>query len=625
MNQLKQLIANIILLFAMFPATTQTILYVSPDGSGSQFTKKNPGSLEGARDKARSLAVSMDGDIVVNLYGGTYFLESAFKLGPEDSGNNGFSVTWQAVPGEKPVLSGGKIISGWTLFDKEKNIYKTNVGNLKFRQLYVGGIRAVRARTPNREDFADKGPYARILSWNNFHPAIPASLVPDLKETQKVEFCVNMYWQHFRYRIESFTTKGDSAFLSFKMPEAGIAPIALDGKAPFILENAFEFLDAEGEWFLDPDNGALFYKPREGEKMAKVQVIAPVIETVLNIEGTASSPAHHIKFQGISFEHSTWLGPDERGYTCAQAAFDMQITGMAKVANTNNIVFERNRFTHAGGFGLVFSAFSSHNSIIGNVVSDISANGIVMDPTFYRENHAALKDSTYTWMVSENAMKTLRAGSSHDVIRNNMVEYCGRDYNDAVGIYASLPDHLLIEHNEIRYLPYSGISVGWSWLKETTPHRDCEISFNKIHDVCLTNPDGGAIYNLGTVSGNGSRIHHNYTFSVGSPNGWAPRCPMAGLYCDGPGATNVLLDSNVLRNCGSAFQNGSHIETPNLRYENNYWQCEKEWYDNGALKGCGAIEKGNARVTNDNWPAEAVSIMEKAGIETGYQDIPGDN
>ncbi|MGV8133672.1 MAG: right-handed parallel beta-helix repeat-containing protein [Mangrovibacterium sp.] len=624
MKQLKQLIAIIILLFPIFTVTAQTILYVSPDGRGDRFTKKNPGSLEGARDKVRSLTVSMNGDIVVNLYGGTYFLESAFKLGPEDSGNNSFSVIWQAAPGEKPVLSGGKIISRWTLFDRVRNIYSTNVGNLKFRQLYVGGIRAVRARTPNRENFADKGRYSRILSWNNFHPAISASLVPDLKETQKVEFCVNMYWQHFRYRIESISTKGDSAFLSFKMPEAGIAPIALDSMAPFILENAFEFLDAEGEWFLDPNNGILFYKPRKGEKMAKVQVIAPAIETVLNIEGTTSSPVHHIKFQGISFEHSTWLGPNERGYTCAQAAFDMEIPGMVKVSNANKIVFERNRFSHAGGFGLVFSAFSSHNAILGNVVSDISANGIVLDPTSFRENAVNLKDSVYTWMISADAMQHLRAGSSYDVIRNNLVEFCGMDYNDAVGIYASLPEKLLIEHNEVRFLPYTGISLGWSWLKEKTPHRDCEISFNKIHDVCLTNPDGGAIYNLGTVSGDGTRIHHNYVYNVNSPNGWAPRSPMVGLYCDGPGATNVLLDSNVVRNCVSAFQNGSHIEKPNLRYSNNYWQCEKQWFDNGALKGCEAIETGNTRITDDIWPEEAVQVMKNAGIEVEYQYIIDD-
>lgn len=602
-------------------STIQTLLHVSPDGSGNQFTKNNPGSLAGAREKIRTLNSAMSGHLVVSLHGGTYSLDSTFRLGSDDSGNNGFSVIWQAAPGEKPVLSGGKEITGWKLYDNQKNIWTTNVGTFNFRQLYVNGQRAVRVRTPNMTDVMDKGPYARILSWNNFHPAIPAHLLSEVKEIQKVEFCVNMYWQHFRYRIESFTTKGDSAFLSFKMPEAAVAPIPINNQAPFILENAFEFLDAENEWFLDTETGDLFYKPVDGEIMDQARIVAPVLETILKMEGDSASRVQYLQVRGLTFHHSNWTAPGERGYTCAQAAFDMQIPGMVEVSNASHIVFERNRFEHSGGFGLVFSAFSSHNKIEGNLIADISANGIVIDPSFYRDNSVSITDLEYPWMVSQEAMPTLQSGSLYDTISNNLVEFCGRDYNDAVGIYASLPAYLTIRHNEVRFLPYTGISVGWSWRKELTPHRDCEISYNKIHHVCLVNPDGGAIYNLGTVSGEGTRIHHNYIYDVHSPNGWAPRNPMAGLYCDGPGATNVLLDSNVVRNSFNAFQNGSHIEKPNLRYYNNYWQCETLWYDNGALKGCEATESGNVNISGDNWPAEAVLIMENAGIEAEYQDF----
>ena len=171
----RRMAIQIALVFFAFQATAQTSLFVSPDGRGNQFTKKHPGSLAGARDQVRSLAGFMNSDIVVNLCGGTYFQDSVFQLGPEDSGRNGFSVVWQAASGEKPVLSGGKEITGWALFDKEKNIYKTNVGSLKFRQLYVSGRRAVRARTPNMTDSVDKGPYARILSWDNALAALPLS------------------------------------------------------------------------------------------------------------------------------------------------------------------------------------------------------------------------------------------------------------------------------------------------------------------------------------------------------------------------------------------------------------------------------------------------------------------
>ena len=124
----------------------QITLYASPDGSGNLCSKEQPGSLTSLRNKVSSMTATMKGNIVINLRDGIYFLKSAFNLGPEDSGNNGYSVVWQANPGEFPVLSGGTAVTGWVLFDKNKNIYKTNVGDLKFRQLYVNVVRAANCR-----------------------------------------------------------------------------------------------------------------------------------------------------------------------------------------------------------------------------------------------------------------------------------------------------------------------------------------------------------------------------------------------------------------------------------------------------------------------------------------------
>jgi len=605
---------------------TQIEFYVSPDGKGNLFSREHPGSLAGVQTKVRGIASAMKGNIVINLMGGTYPLETTFNFFPEDSGNNGFAVIWQACPGEVPLFSGGKTVPGWSLFDEKNNIWKAKIaGSLKFRQLYINGQRGVRARTPNMTSISDKGPYARLFSWNKNHPIIASSLLVNLLKPGQVEICVNHYWQHFRYRLASFSTSGDSTMLTFKLPEAGIEHPFIDDHAPFILENAYEFLDAEGEWYLDSENNSLFYKPRKGEIMNKVQAVIPVLETILNIAGTNGNKVHDIQFRGISFQYSNWTAPDDRGYTSAQAAIGMDIPGMVEVSHANHILFERNIFKHAGGFGLVFSKFSDHNRIEGNVFTDISANGIVMDPMFTKTSNKNQQDSLFSWMVSEDAMRKSLASSQYDVIKNNLVEFCGRDYNDAVGIYASLPHHLLIQHNEVRNLAYSGISVGWSWRKEQTPHRDGEISYNKVHDVCLTNPDGGAIYILGTVSGGGTRIHHNYTYNVYSPNGWAAPWAMTGLYTDGPGANNILLDFNVINNCTAAFQNGSHTSHPNLHFNNNYWQCPKLWCGNGAGNDnepdTKANESGNIRITDNQWPADAITIMDQAGIEAQFQDI----
>jgi hypothetical protein len=93
-------------------SNAQMVFYASPAGSGEICSNDHPGSLTSVRNKVRKITPAMKRNIVINLKGGTYHLKSAFQLGPEDSGTNGFSVVWQANPGEVPKVSGGKVITG---------------------------------------------------------------------------------------------------------------------------------------------------------------------------------------------------------------------------------------------------------------------------------------------------------------------------------------------------------------------------------------------------------------------------------------------------------------------------------------------------------------------------------
>ncbi len=58
----------------------------------------------------------------MNLRGGTYSLPSMFQLDTSDSGMNGHRVVYQAYPGEQPILSGGRRISGFQLFDAARQL-----------------------------------------------------------------------------------------------------------------------------------------------------------------------------------------------------------------------------------------------------------------------------------------------------------------------------------------------------------------------------------------------------------------------------------------------------------------------------------------------------------------------
>ena len=53
-------------------------------------------------------------DAVVLIRGGTYRLARPLVFGPEDGGTKRHSITYAAYPGERPLFSGGRRISGWT-------------------------------------------------------------------------------------------------------------------------------------------------------------------------------------------------------------------------------------------------------------------------------------------------------------------------------------------------------------------------------------------------------------------------------------------------------------------------------------------------------------------------------
>ena len=130
-------------------AATSTLLYASPGGSGSTCSLSAPCSLDGVKSVVEGLAPAMAADIDVNLRGGAYRRSPTFTLGLADSGRNGHKVVYSAYPGEKPVLSGATQVTGFTLFDSSKNIYRAAVpAGTQSRQLFVNGVRAQRARGP---------------------------------------------------------------------------------------------------------------------------------------------------------------------------------------------------------------------------------------------------------------------------------------------------------------------------------------------------------------------------------------------------------------------------------------------------------------------------------------------
>jgi hypothetical protein len=510
---------------------TETIFVAAGGKDTHPGTQSQPlQTLQKAQEKVRELRSTTTKDITVYLREGDYVLDRALEFSPQDAGQNSQQVIYRAFGQEQVVLSGGQAIGNWEKADN--GLYKAAVGDRQFRQLYINGQRAIRARTPNLDQ------YFQLKNWDTKSQTInvnPNDFQP-FRDRANVEMVIQRDWNQSRLRIESVKSEKDNAVITPEKPERDRAfrqeyPFK-DEKQPYHLENSLTFIDAPGEWYLDQDKGEVFYKPRRGETVEHLNAVAPTIETLINIQGSAQTPVKNLAFCGLEFQHTTWLKPNQEGYVGTQAGipFDSDPATAAIVASyAHNLTFERNVFKHLGGMGLLLSTGTQNAQINANVMTDISDNGVsigipIDDP---KDSPAQIKNHR---------------------ISNNYITKIGQDYFGSVGIFASYASGLRIEHNELTELPYTAISVGWGWTDQDNGLRDNLIQYNHIHRVMKMLFDGGAIYTLSKQPG--TVIAHNYIQDL-IPSSWVPEGPerqwLSGIYLD-QGSSFMRLQNNVIQN-----------------------------------------------------------------------------
>jgi hypothetical protein len=529
--------------------------HVAPGGSDA-----NPGTfaepfrtIGRAQQAVRSINGSMSADVTVYLRGGEYTLESGLVFSSPDSGSNGFDVIYAGWPGERPVLHGGQRIGGWT--PAGEGLYKANAGGLRFRQLYVNGRRATRARTP------DDG-YYQVRSWSTATRRIEVAEdeIANWAGLNQVEMIIlGTGVNQSNLRISSFSVSGTGAWVTPREPERTrlfqqVYP-PKDLFRPYYFENSLEFLDTPGEWYLNPDTSELFYMPLPGEDMSSADVVAPRLETIMTVAGSLSAPVHNLQFKGLTFAYSTWLVPDDEGYVGDQASIVFtqplpadeitsypghRLPAAVHVAAAQAIRFERNVFHHLGSSALNLYEAVDDSTVIGNVITDTSGSGISLD------------------LRLEGRPDDPRVISDRNVLSNNYISRTGRDYFQTVGIMLGYTQDTLVEHNELSEMPYSGISVGWGWADQDNAAANSTIRYNKIERVLELMGDGGGIYTLSRQPGTSIVENHVHDITRLPLHGFT----LSGIYLD-QGSNFITVRDNVLTNTGDEriFQNATGSDT----------------------------------------------------------------
>ena len=528
---------------------------VSTYASPSDFYVTPDSSLTDAVRKAREMRrLGQGGPVTIHLSKGVYRLYEPLRLRPEDSG--------LTIEGSDAVISGGIKILEWKRQGKllVADVPDFNGRPIDFRQLWVNGKKATRAR-----DVSDFEKMFRIRTYDKKGQIlwVPKKAVERILNAPYAEMVLHEMWCTSNLRIKSIRIQGDSAAIRFHNPEAKLqfehpwpSPMTPNTghPSPFYLTNAKELLDEPGEWYHDIRAHKLYYLPQQGETVK--EAIVPVMETLVEFIGTAEHPVRNITFKGITFSHTTWMRPSEKGHVPLQAGMYLteayklrpQIDrpnnhkldnqgwlGRADAAielrYTEAINFDGCRFEHLGGSGLDYVIGCRRGMTTNCTFTDIAMNGYVCGSFSPEglETHLPYQPTDFREVCTG---QTIAQSEFYDVTNEDW---------GCVAIAAGYVNEITIEHNTIHDVSYTGISLGWGWNRDLVCMKDNKVHANLIYNYAQHMYDCAGIYTLGNQPG--TVISENVVRDIArpgyvhDPNHWFY------LYTD-EGSSNITLRDN---------------------------------------------------------------------------------
>ena len=391
------------------------------------------------------------GSVVVNLMGGTYYLDQPIVFTPDDSRKEREILTITSFKNQKVSISGGVALNlNWKEY--KNGIWQAQVKqDVIFDELFVNGQLQRMARYPNYDSAAhyyggtadDVLAKERVVRWKS----------PEGGYIHAIHPCE---WGDIHYVITGKNDKGD---LNLEGGWQNNRKMGMHQKYRFV-ENIFEELDTVNEWFYDKKSKTLYYYPPKGMDIKTAKFVTPQIAHLFEFKGSETKSVKNISIEGLTLTQTLrtfmenkepLLRSDWTIYRGGAVFYDGAVNCSLKNCTLNNL----------GGNAVFFNNYNRHCEVSECLISEIGASAFC----FVGDPNAVRSPSFEYWQFVPLAQIDRTPGPKTNnypaecKVYNNLMFNLGLVEKQSAGVELSMCQSITVSHNTIYDVPRAGINV----------------------------------------------------------------------------------------------------------------------------------------------------------------------